>query len=185
MACNYEDWGILQCVRGAENTRSLRENEHLSTEAGSAGDAPGERAMEMVSQGRKRKILEERRQARLEHAKLSKAIKKQAIHAAGSSVWQHVLPEVTRERIALPFNMHASHACVECGGFVACVRCGATATCSMKGNRLEKECSAVAPRGGSAHRVQCLIKGKLPRKGLDTWPDGSIEPQPRRIRAQV
>ena len=185
MPCNYEEWGSLPCVQGAENALNFTIMSKTSTATGVSALSVGDNStLELVSQGRKRKIQQERRQARREHAQRSKAAKKEAVRAAASSTLQRVMVDMSRENITLPFSIHSTHDCVECGIFVACIRCGSSASCAMKGNRLERECRAQGLRGGAAHRLERLLWGKLPRTEVKAWPNGAEAPRPRRIRTQ-
>ena len=110
--------------------------------------------------------------------------------------------EQTRQ---LTFSPHESHTAFFCGGYLACERCGAMATIRGKAAKLLNPCRPTAKTcatmsmgaatrltsptedptmsKGAASRIKRLLEGLVPRPTRDTtWPDGSENPIPKRLR---
>ena len=82
----------------------------------------------------------------------------------------------------LRFPVHSSHVAVECGGYVGCLSCGSSIMRPKEGQRLADKCIPKLKRtSGSFHRVRRIAAGIHPYGPEHQWPNGCVDPNPRRV----
>ena len=130
----------------------------------------------LVTLAKRRRILREQREARLDD--------EQASREARSLAWLLLarnLPPVegSPDASVVPFHVDPSHECILCGGFVGCVRCGSVVA-MQQDSALSTCCRGHCPPGALGP-VRRLAEGRPPRG--DRWPSGEASPLPHRFRA--
>ena len=76
-------------------------------------------------------------------------------------------------------QIHDSHDCITCGGFVGCNRCGSVVS-TPQHSAINTVCRGWCPTGAQ-RPFRWLFQGKRPWG--DPWPNGEEEPVPRRIKS--
>ena len=136
-----------------------------------------------VTRAKAKAMRAQRRKAAQEQSRNDKLVAKEAALAA---VDKHCKDESAALEIidetCIPFPIDKTHQdVIEIGGFIGCRRCGRIASVANKKNRLAQPCRGFCPAGtkGATDR---MAKGKHPQRSAGTsWPDGRIEPRPRRV----
>ena len=128
---------------------------------------------ELVTPAKRRRLLAEQRRASRESTT--------ACQDAHLAAWRMVasgLPSSAAVEGFVPAELHATHDCWACGGFVGCKKCGSIVSTSQR-SALAAPC-----RGRGSHSAMAAVKrlsaGELPRGAV--WPSGELCPRPKRIR---
>ena len=182
---NYKFWAANACAGSCrrDDERTSRQD----TAASPFPDNPARSAsqeMAWVTRAKAKSLRAERAKALKEHIAEAKQVEREAgvmaVRMSSDSCSRSVITEK-----CIPFDVHASHSdVVELGGYVGCTKCGRIASSAHSGNGLAKECRQYCP-AGSKGSTQRMLKGKHPLASAGTtWPDGSVDPKPRRLRRQ-
>ncbi len=140
---------------------------------------------EMITRSMRRKLI-------LERGEEVKRRRRQQAEAA-QTAWSTIAAAVdARDILAAvdsdeppPFEAHATHAFVACGGYFGCVRCGRVVGW-QRHDSLAEPCRGSCPRG-SVRAIRRLARGLHPlERGKEgstcSWPSGEEHPAPRRLR---
>ena len=174
-ATSVKYWISSHC-NGAVATEGKRSETKRGVPIAPDADAP------LVTPAKRRRLVAEQRQATREAATERRAIEQQA--------WQHIASSMRSSAdemdaelggIEGAIDAHSTHDCVACGGFVGCTRCGAVVSTRQHG-ALHGQCRGWMPQG-SAGVINRLVSGRVPRG--DSWPNGAVDPRPKRIRSRA
>ncbi len=134
---------------------------------------------QMVTPAKRRRLLSAQRVVLKEDAAKAWATTRTAWDALACALPRQVHESDAHHVQALFVEVHPTHDCIECGGYVGCTRCGSVVATARK-CALSPRCRGSMP-AGAAGPVARLAEGRLPRG--DRWPNGELEPRPKRLRA--
>ena len=143
-------------------------------------DPPGREEIEvqMVTPAKRRRLLSEQQAAARADASAAGTVRQSAWDASMRTLAWHPESTATPPAAFMSTTIHASHNCLECGGFVGCVRCGSVVSTPQR-SALDKPCRVSCPLG-TRGPVKIMAAGRLPRG--EAWPSGEVDPKPKRLR---
>ncbi len=181
----YDFWTSNRCAHKRSADQDLEGHDATRRRIGTAGmdmTMVNDASTEVTVAQRRRMVKQHKEEVKWRKAQISEATKRAwaSLTAAISAEAYYSLSPLEDNP---PYEIHRSHAVIECGGYLGCVRCATVCGYRTK-TALTEECkrgSLPSSRGP----IRKLARGQLPhvqcqgRHG-DEWPTGEIHPVPRR-----